>query len=107
MNKSTKTAIFKYLAIAGMIAVIWSILSIVLILMLAGAEDNPDMNAVTPHWLKVAVAITSFPMCYLRNWNWAPIVMSGTYVVILNGIFWGLLLTLLTRFVARFLFRDR
>jgi len=100
----------RYLIGAGVIAVGWFVLSFGLSLMLAGAEDNPDMTAMTPRPLKWACAIVFFPMRYLQQWDRRPggvgehaMVYSVLLGMVINALLWGCLMVFLYRLVTRFL----
>ena len=99
----------KYVIGAGVIAAIWFCLSFVLSLMLAGAEDNPDMTATIPRPLKLACAIVFFPMRYLQQWDRRStsvgeqgVVFSVLIGMLINALLWGFLIVFLYRLAARF-----
>jgi len=100
----------QYLAGAFVVAPLWFCLSFVLSLALAGAEDNMDMSAPVPLWLRAAWGIAFFPMRYIRNWDYPPAGMSdhafalyGMGAMFINGLIWGLIFVFSWRLVARFI----
>ena len=108
MTEARKTTMTKYLIGAGVVAAIWFVLSFVLGLMLAGAEDNPDMAATTPRPLKLACAIAFFPMRYLQQWDRRSVgmgehgmVFSVLLGMLINALLWGFLIVFLYRLAAR------
>ena len=108
MTEPTKTVMTKYFIGAVVIAAVWFVVSVVLSLVLAGAEDNPDMAAVTPRPLKWACAIVFFPMRYLQQWDRRSaglgehgVIVSVLLGMAINALFWGCLLVFLYRLAAR------
>ena len=94
----------KYFVSSGVIAAGWFVLSFVLSLMLAGAEDNPDMTATMPWPLKWACTIVFFPMRYLQKWDRLSDHASSLFVIVgmlVNALFWGFLLVFLYRLATR------
>jgi hypothetical protein len=95
----------QYLIGVSVIAPIWFIISIVLALMLTGAEDNMDMNATVPLGLQVACAVILFPMGYLLDFGPPPGFSEKAFVatgIFINALFWGFALVFLYRLIARF-----
>jgi hypothetical protein len=100
MSDQKTTTLTGYLISSAVIAAAWFVLSFVLSLMLAEAEDNPDMTATTPWPLKVACAVAFFPMRYLQHWDHSRLVWVVLGMVV-NALFWGLLLSCLYSLAAR------
>jgi hypothetical protein len=99
----------QYVAGVLVIAPVWFALSFFLSLALAGAEDNMDMSAPVPLWLRAACGVAFFPMRYLMSWDKPPPGFSdhafaayGMLGFLINGVFWGFLLVFLYRSVARY-----
>ena len=99
----------QYVLGAAVVAPVWFLLSMFLMLWLAGAEDNPDMSAPDPRGLRIVCAVVSFPMRYLQRWDSAPAGLSEQTLVLhmklgmlVNGVFWGLLLVFIGRLTRKF-----
>jgi hypothetical protein len=108
MTEQAKVAVTKSCIAIGAIAAVWFFFSFILTLILAGAEDNPDMNAPVPSQLKMVCAIVFFPMRYLSQWDRPPASFSdvsfgvlGLLEMAVNGLFWGFLFVFLCRLVTR------
>ncbi|MGO8701060.1 MAG: hypothetical protein ACLQVY_25490 [Limisphaerales bacterium] len=104
MIEQRKTAMTRYFFGIGAIAAIWFVVSFVLSLLLAAAEDNPDMTATTPWPLKWACAIVFFPMRYLQKWDRVTDHTNTSFVIVgmlVNALFWGFLLIFLYRLATR------
>jgi hypothetical protein len=99
-----------HLAGVLVIAPLWFTLSLILTLALAGAEDNTDMSAPVPLWLRAACSVVDFPLLDLPVWGKPPMGVSdhafAEYAMLaslINGVFWGLLMVFLYRLVGRFI----
>jgi len=94
---------------AGVIAAIWFWLSLVLGLMLANAEDNPDMTATTPRPLKLACAVVFSPMRSLQHWDQQSagigdhgVLFFVLFGMLINSLLWGCFIAFLYWLTARF-----
>jgi hypothetical protein len=110
MTEQKRILIIKRLFGVVAIAVVWFVASVVLILMLAGANDTMDMKATVPLWMKISSAIALFPTNCFINLGQAPTGLSDRaagalcfVLIFINSIFWGALWFFLFRRVARFL----
>lgn len=73
------------------VAAIWFIASIILALMLAGAEDNQlDMTTPVPLWLRTASTIAFFPMGHL-----------GLAGLLINSLLWSSALVMLYKIMMQ------
>ena len=106
MIAQVKADMIRYFISAFVIAVLWFIASFVFSLMLAAADDNPNMSATTPWPLKWAYAITSFPMSYLQGWDRSSDHAGTASIIVgmlMNALFWGILIVILYRLAVRYL----
>jgi hypothetical protein len=108
MPEYRKALAAKHLISGAVIAVVWYLLSSVLALVLAGAEDNPNMTATVPWPLRLACAVVFFPMRYVGYWDKPPRGMSDDgYAAVIrleflaNALFWGFLLVALYSLMGR------
>jgi hypothetical protein len=95
----------QYLAGVSMIALVWLLASIVLTLMLAGANDTMHPDVPAPVWLNVAFRVAC-PMNYLLSYLLPLDGLSGLLfwpVMIINSVIWGFLIVFSFRLVARLL----
>lgn len=113
MSWATRVRIVGYFIGALVLAIGWFFLSIILALALAGAEDNPDMAAPMPWPLRIACAVVFFPMRNLQEWEqFSANTSDGSKVLcvavgmLINSLFWGLLLVFLLRLVVALFFRK-
>lgn len=111
MSVSTRIKVIGYSVGASVIGGGWFLLSIILALALANAEDNPDMAAPVPWLLRTACAVVFFPMRNLQPWDqFGANASDGSKILwvgagmLINSLFWGFLLVFLLRLVATTLY---
>jgi hypothetical protein len=99
MTDQHRSAITAYIITVCEIAMVWYASSFLIGLMLAGAEDNPDMTAAVPPSLSISWSVVSFPMFCIGNWDHAPAGMAdrdfallGLFAMFVNSVLWALLL---------------
>lgn len=101
MPKERQASVTWWFIAVGVVALVWFGISWVLSLMLATAEDNLDMSATTPWPLKWACAVVFFPMRYLQRWDHVSSTLPVMIGMLVNGVFWGLVLLSAYRFLMR------
>ena len=82
----------RFLVVASFAAALWFAVSYVLILWLAAAEDNPDMAAPVPTWLRLACGVACFPL-------------RPKVGLLVDSLLWGVLLSFAYVMSVRFVMR--
>jgi len=116
MTEQKKISIIGRLFGIVAIAVIWFVVSFVLTLMLAGANDTMGTKATVPLWLNMAWGVALFPMNLMEflmsliGWNIFDLPSKydrlggilSIFFIFINSVLWGMLWSFLFRRVARF-----
>jgi hypothetical protein len=89
---------------ALLFALVWVCVSFCITIMLAKAEDPPRISMTVPSSLKIAYAITLFPVRQLLPWEWTldhlgrqNATMIEIFGMFVNGLFWSFLVIFLYR----------